>query len=232
MYIISTSFFFFSIEGQLEPVAAGLLFGEENPWFQDMAEHLHLNDPAMLTAAIEFEQMHEAYDYERLFPQISRSLLIIQGSPSHGGLLTDEEVEHALALLPSATVAKMETVGHTLHTQEKEPVLLAINAFLKEAIALRDQAQLLHHPQIVADGPVLGDLAVRDTKDVNLLYCVRLTSRGNSQEHSTLHRNLWHALMCSAYSEAAYHFVSCGEYVLNGILPIRKRRQQAFEHTL
>jgi hypothetical protein len=45
-------------------------------------------------------------------------------------MLTNEEIEHALTLLPCATVARMQTVGHSLHAQEKEPVLLALEAFL------------------------------------------------------------------------------------------------------
>ena len=65
-----------------------------------------------------------------LFPLLTCPTLIMQGSPGHGGALSDEEVEQALALLPHAAVARMETVGHPLHTQEKEPVLLAMKAFL------------------------------------------------------------------------------------------------------
>jgi pimeloyl-ACP methyl ester carboxylesterase len=110
---------------------ARTLFGEENPWFAEMAENLHLNDPAMLDAVIEFDKMHAGYDYERLFPMISCPSLIIQGSPAHGGMLTDEEVARALALLPCASVARMQAVGHPLHTQEKEPVLAAMLAFLE-----------------------------------------------------------------------------------------------------
>jgi hypothetical protein len=97
-----------------------------------MAENLGLLDPDMLTAVIEFDQMHEGYDYERLFPLIACPVLIIQGVSAHGGMLTNEEIEHGLTLLPCATVAPMETVGHPLHTQEKEPVLLAMTAFLKK----------------------------------------------------------------------------------------------------
>ena len=119
-----------TVAGEPDPVAASILFGEGNPWFHDMAEHLQHNDPDMLTAVIEFDQMHEGYDYERLFPLIACPVLIIQGSPVHGGALTNEEIEHALTLLPCATVARMETVGHPLHTREKEPVLLAMEAFL------------------------------------------------------------------------------------------------------
>ncbi len=120
-----------AIEGQSTPVPARTLFGEENPWFRDMAENLRLNDPEMLTAVLEFNSMHEGYDYEQLFPMISCPVLIIQGSPANGGMLTNEEIERALTLLPHASAARMETVGHALHTQEKEPVLLAITSFLE-----------------------------------------------------------------------------------------------------
>jgi pimeloyl-ACP methyl ester carboxylesterase len=126
-----------TVEGEPHPVAARIHFGEENPWFCDMAENLRLLDPDMLTAVVEFDQMHEGYDYQRLFPLIACPVLIIQGSSAHGGMLTNEEIEHALTLLPCATVARMEAVGHPLYTQEKEPVLLAMTAFLKKIDSFR-----------------------------------------------------------------------------------------------
>jgi len=46
----------------------------------------------------ELTLMFEGYDYPRLFPLITCPTLIIQGSPAHGGALSDEEVEQALAL--------------------------------------------------------------------------------------------------------------------------------------
>ena len=119
-----------TVGGEPDAIAASILFGEENPWFQQMAECLQHNDPDMLAAVIEFDQMHEGYDYERLFSLITCPVLIIQGSPAHGGALTNEEIEHARTLLPRVAVARMETVGHPLHTQEKEPVLLALETFL------------------------------------------------------------------------------------------------------
>lgn len=117
-------------EREADPVPIRSLFGEEHPWYREMAEHLQHNDPDMLAAVIEFDQMHEQYEYEHLFPMISCPVLIIQGSPERGGMLTDEEIEHAVTLLPRATVARMETVGHPLFLEEKEPVLLAMKAFL------------------------------------------------------------------------------------------------------
>ena len=119
-----------SVEGHPDLIPARLMFGEEHPWYQEMAKHLYQNDPTMLTAVIEFEQMHEGYEYEHLFPLISCPVLLIQGNPHRGGMLTDEEIEQALTLLPDVTVARMETVGHALHTQEKEPVLSALSDFL------------------------------------------------------------------------------------------------------
>jgi hypothetical protein len=119
-----------TVEDRPDPVAACALFGEENSWFRQMADYLQHNDPDMLTAVVEFDQMHEDYDYQHLFPLIACPTLIIQGSPVHGGLLTDEEIEHALTFRPSTMVARMKTVGHPLYTQEKEPVWLALQAFL------------------------------------------------------------------------------------------------------
>lgn len=52
-----------AVEGKSDPMAARILFGEENPWFQQMAENLQHNDPEMLSAVLEFDQMHEGYDY-------------------------------------------------------------------------------------------------------------------------------------------------------------------------
>lgn len=120
-----------AVEGRSDLVAARILFGEEHRWFQWMAENLQYIDPEMLTAVLEFDRMHEGYDYQRLFPLIACPTLILQGNPADGGMLTDEEIKQALRLLPGVTVARMKTVGHPLHTQEKEEVLLAMTTFLK-----------------------------------------------------------------------------------------------------
>jgi pimeloyl-ACP methyl ester carboxylesterase len=55
-------------------------------------------------------------------------VLIIQGNPELGGRLTDQEVERAIARLPRATGARLETVGHML---DPELVLQALTAFLE-----------------------------------------------------------------------------------------------------
>jgi len=119
-----------AVDGQPDLVAADRVFGDESPWFGEMAANLHMLDPQMLDAVVEFDQMHADYEYDRLFPLITCPVLIIQGSPAQGGMLTDEEIERALTLLPDATVARMDKVGHPLHMQDKDPVLAALTAFL------------------------------------------------------------------------------------------------------
>ena len=118
------------VPGEAEPVPARVLYGEDHPGHLWMAGNLRRNDPEMLNAVIQFDEMHAAYDYERLFPQISCPVLIIQANPTLGGAISDEEVERALTLLPDATVARLETVGHELFWPEKAPALRAIEQFL------------------------------------------------------------------------------------------------------
>jgi pimeloyl-ACP methyl ester carboxylesterase len=118
------------VEGQPEPVPTRTIYGEDTPWFPYMAENLSLLDPDMLNAVLEFDSMHAPFDCERLFPMISCPVLIIQANPSLGGVLSDEEIERATVLLPQATVARLETVGHALDYPDKQPLLQAVSSFL------------------------------------------------------------------------------------------------------
>lgn len=119
-----------TVVGQAEPERAGTLFGEDSPWFPYMAENLRLLDPDMLTAVLEFDKMHEAYDCERLFPSIMCPVLVIQGNPDLGGGLSDEEIGMAKTLIPNVMVVRLETVGHALDYPDKEPLLSAMQSFL------------------------------------------------------------------------------------------------------
>jgi pimeloyl-ACP methyl ester carboxylesterase len=115
-------------DGMDTSVPAGQVLGEDHPWFPELTEELYHLDPEVLSAIVEFERMHADFDYEMLLPRIACPVLIIQGNPELGGRLTDQEVERAITLLPRATVARMETVGHML---DPELVLQALTAFLE-----------------------------------------------------------------------------------------------------
>ncbi len=74
--------------------------------------------------------MLEGYEPEALLPAITCPVLILQGDPAAGGLLSDREVERALRLLPRPTHLRLEGIGHELHGVHPERVLAAMGPFL------------------------------------------------------------------------------------------------------
>jgi pimeloyl-ACP methyl ester carboxylesterase len=120
------------------PGRAGLVrtadwLGEENPWFDTMAESLHRLDPDMLTAVVDqFEEMHAGYDLETLLPRLTCPILLLQADPAEGGMLTDDEVARARELSPAVDHVRFTGLGHALHMVQPEPVLRAVLDFLAE----------------------------------------------------------------------------------------------------
>jgi pimeloyl-ACP methyl ester carboxylesterase len=107
--------------------------GEDNPWFDTMAESLHRLDPDMLTAVVDqFDEMHTGYDLETLLPRLACPVLLLQGDPAEGGMLTDAEVGRARELLPAVAHVRFTGIGHGLHMGQPEPVLRAVLDFLAE----------------------------------------------------------------------------------------------------
>ena len=120
------------VSGAATPARAGDAFGEESPWFAFQATNLHRLDPGMLAAILAGpEAMLEGYEPEALLPAIACPVLILQGDPADGGLLSDREVERALRLLPRPTHRRLDGIGHELHGAHPERVLAAIGPFLE-----------------------------------------------------------------------------------------------------
>lgn len=107
------------------------VFGKGHPWFEAMALNLHLLDPDMLAAVLDFEAMHAALQPYTILRRLACPVLILQADPACGGLLPDHEVDQALSLLPEAQHVKFEGIGHALHNEEKEPVLNAVLRFIE-----------------------------------------------------------------------------------------------------
>jgi pimeloyl-ACP methyl ester carboxylesterase len=107
------------------------VWGEESPWYQWMAENLQRHDPTMLDAVIEFEAMHAGYDSELLLPRITCPMMLLQGDPAAGGMLTEREVARAKELHPRVESALFAGIGHPLHTTHPEPVLRVVTPFLE-----------------------------------------------------------------------------------------------------
>jgi len=114
-------------------ITAREMYGEDDPYFESMGIGLSQNDPAMLDAVTtKVGENFADYKMENLFPKIKCPILVLQGDPKHGGLLTDEYIEKAKALLPNAKYYKCKNIGHGLYLEDKEQVVSQIVSFLKE----------------------------------------------------------------------------------------------------
>lgn len=108
-------------------------FGADNPWFAFQAWNLHVLDPGVLATVLEGPAAVRAgCDFDLLLPEITCPVLLLQADPAAGGLLTDEDVAHARALLPNATHIRLTGIGHKLHGPpgQAQRVLDALEPFL------------------------------------------------------------------------------------------------------
>jgi pimeloyl-ACP methyl ester carboxylesterase len=113
------------------PVSMRQIYGEDAPVFAWLATNLYQSDPDVLTAIIErFEATAAGYEMEAVLPAILCPVLLLQADPSAGGLMTDVEVEQALAFLARPGHVRLEGVSHILHNERKEPVLAALTEFI------------------------------------------------------------------------------------------------------
>jgi len=99
------------------------------------AKNLSMADPAMLRsiaehmADLDSPYSHfNGYDPDDLLPRVRCPTLILQAEK---GMLSDEEVEKALGILAEAYHVKLAGMPHEFLTQQTEPVLRAVTAFLE-----------------------------------------------------------------------------------------------------
>ncbi len=121
--------------GDSKPRPAREIFGEDSLFFPDFAANLHTHDPEFLRALVnDFEQLNAAYQVEELLPHITCPTLILQGDPEKGGLMTTDEIELGLHLLPDGYHVLLDRIGHSLFFENQERVVAAVKAFLVEQV--------------------------------------------------------------------------------------------------
>jgi pimeloyl-ACP methyl ester carboxylesterase len=76
-------------------------------------------------------RMMDGFHPEAVLRRIACPVLLLQGNPALGAVMTDEDVVRALAVLAEATHVRFDNLGHGLHVQDPEPVLAAVTSFLE-----------------------------------------------------------------------------------------------------
>lgn len=103
------------------------------------ANYLRHLDPEVLSDwasggedAEAFRNVTRGYD-ERLLKNVSCPVLLIQGNIAKGAILTDDEVEYALSVLPHAYHVCIEEYDHNLglYSWKTDRLLQAVNVFLE-----------------------------------------------------------------------------------------------------
>lgn len=114
-------------------VKAREFYGENDPYFDFMGVSLFQNDPVMLDAVTKkVDENFVDYKMEKLFPKIKCPVLVLQGDPNHGGLITDKEIQKAKDLLPSASYYKCKKIGHGLYLEDKDQIVERLISFIKD----------------------------------------------------------------------------------------------------
>jgi len=93
------------------------------------AESMRRNDPSMLDAVLEFEDMHAGYG-DPVLARVRCPVLILHGDPAAGAVLRDTDVDHAMTILPNARSVRFVGMGHSLHMEDPRAVLGAVTSFL------------------------------------------------------------------------------------------------------
>jgi len=79
------------------------------------------------------DELLAAFDFETMLRAISCPVLLLQGDPSEGGIMADDDVEYAMSLLPEACHVQIDSTGHDLGLAKWEvaPLLTAVMEFLE-----------------------------------------------------------------------------------------------------
>lgn len=86
---------------------------------------------AGVTDSLRRHVLTAGYRPERLLPHVSCPVLLLQGDPAERSLMSGEDVQHALRLLPDARHELLPGVGHGLHIQAPDDVLAVVTPFLQ-----------------------------------------------------------------------------------------------------
>lgn len=99
------------------------------------AKTLSQVDPEVLDFHAEgrTQEFFKNFNMDAVLRQISCPVLLLQGDPSHGGMISDHDVEYAKSILPEISHVIIQDEGHSLglYTWKVAPLLRAVSNFLE-----------------------------------------------------------------------------------------------------
>lgn len=117
------------------PVRYGDLPGMDAARFRGWARTLSQVDPdvAQYHAEGRIGEYVKNVDLDGALQRIACPVLLLQGDPSQGGVVADEDVKHAMSLLADSVHVQLEGVGHDLGLSawEVTPLLRVVTGFLE-----------------------------------------------------------------------------------------------------
>ena len=124
-----------SVPGQGALMRYGDLPGRDAAHLRGWAKTLSQVDPdvAQYQAEGRMDEYVQKVDLDAALQRMTCPVLLLQGDPSHGGVLSDGDVKHALSLLPDGLTVKLQGTGHDLGlaTWTVAPLLRAVTDFLE-----------------------------------------------------------------------------------------------------
>jgi pimeloyl-ACP methyl ester carboxylesterase len=109
---------------------AGISYLADMPLaLRSLSQSLNQIDPDVLTMFRDGRLVAD-YDPDATLARVTCPLLLLQGNPARGALMSDEDVRRARAHLPQAGHVAFPTLGHGLHVEHPEPILEAVTTFL------------------------------------------------------------------------------------------------------
>jgi len=124
-----------SVPGQDAPVRYGDLPGTDAAHLRDWAKTLSQVDPdaAQYHAEGRLDEYMRKVDLYSALQRVTCPVLLLQGDPSQGGVVSDSDAEYALSLLPDGLHVQLEGTGHDLGlgAWQVAPLLRAVMNFLE-----------------------------------------------------------------------------------------------------
>ncbi len=108
--------------------------GTDRVKIRELAAVLNEMDPGVLDyhASGRASEFLEGFDFDRYLKNIQCPMLLVQGNPDLGGMMTDESVQYVKSIVPTTEHAFLEEFGHDLglETWAVAPLLRVIVSFL------------------------------------------------------------------------------------------------------